>query len=101
MKRLFNSIVCAGFVFVGAQAFAGDAVQSDSSTNHQMMKDCVAKHAANNDGMSKTDVKKACSDEMSVQKAQSSATTKAPTDSPTEDNKIGTGETSTGETPKN
>jgi pentapeptide MXKDX repeat protein len=55
MKHLVNSIVCAAFVFAGAQAFAGDAAQSDSSTNHQMMKDCVAKHAANNDGMSKTD----------------------------------------------
>jgi pentapeptide MXKDX repeat protein len=101
MKRLINAIVCAGFVFVGAEAFAGDIVQSDTSTNHQMMKDCVAKHAANNDGMSKPDIKKACSDEMNVQKPQSSATTKAPTDSPTEDKKIGTGETSTGETPKN
>jgi hypothetical protein len=100
MKHLVNSIVCAAFVFAGAQAFAGDTAQSNPSTNHQMMKDCVAKHAANNDGMSKTDAKKACSDEM-TQKSQSSATTKVPTDSPTEDGKIGTGETSTGETPKN
>lgn len=101
MKSLVNAIICVGFVCAGAQAFAGDTVQSDTSTNHQMMRDCIAKHAAKNDGMSKTDVKKACSDEMNVQKTQSGATTKVPTDSPTDDNKIGTGETSTGETPKN
>jgi pentapeptide MXKDX repeat protein len=99
MKRLINAIVCASFVCAGAQAFGDDTVQNSTSTNHQMMKDCMAKHAANNDGMSKTDVKKACSDEMNSQKVQSGAPT-VPTDSPTESKKIGTAETSTGETPK-
>lgn len=101
MKGLINAIVCAGFVCAGAQAVAGDTAQSDTSTNHQMMKDCMAKHAASNDGMSRTDAKKACRDEMNVQKTQPGATTKAPTDSPTDDKKIGTGQTSTGETPNN
>ena len=98
MKHLVSAIVCAGVLCAGAQAFAGD---TDTSSNHQMMKDCVAKHAANNDGMSRSDVKKACRDELNVPKSQPSATAKAPTDSPTEDNKIGSGQTSTGETPTN
>jgi hypothetical protein len=98
MKSLVKTIVCAGFLVAGAQAFAGD---TDTSSNHQMMKDCVAKHAASNDGMSKADAKKACSDQMNAQKMQPSAATKTPTDSPAQDEKIGTGQTSTGETPKN
>lgn len=98
MKHLFSAIACAGMFCAAAPAFAGD---SDTSSNHQMMKDCIAKHAANNDGMSRSDVKKACHDEMNVPKSQPGATTKSPTDSPTDDNKIGTGQTSTGEAPKN
>lgn len=93
MKRLICTIVCAGFVFAGAQALADDSMQNDS-THHQMMKDCMAKHAAKNDGMSKADMKKACGDEMKMQKSANT-----PTDSPLADKKIGTGDTSNGGTP--
>jgi len=65
VKRLISGMVCAGFLLAGAQAFAGDSMQSDTS-HHQMMKDCMAKHAAKNDGMSASDIKKACSDEMNA-----------------------------------
>lgn len=92
MKYPIGAVICAGLMFAGAQAFAGDAMQGDAS-HHQMMKDCMAKHAAANDGMSKADVKKACSDEMAMPKDHSSAT-KAPTDSPKDSDKIGTGDTS-------
>ena len=91
MKRLISGIVSAGFLLAGAQAYAGDSMQSDAS-HHQMMKDCMARHAAKNDGMSKSDVKKACYDEN--MQADHSGMEKTPTDSPTEDSIIGTGETS-------
>jgi pentapeptide MXKDX repeat protein len=92
MKRLINGLVCAGFILAGGQAFADDAMQADTS-HHQMMKDCMARHATKNDGMSKSDAKKACSDEMNMQTDHASEA-KAPTDSPMEDRSIGSGETS-------
>jgi pentapeptide MXKDX repeat protein len=97
MRRLITSIICAGFVCAGTQAVADDSMQSDTptmATQHQMMKDCMAKHAAQNDGMSKTDIKKACGDEIKMQKDSGNLKKKVPTDSPTNDKKIGTGETS-------
>jgi hypothetical protein len=94
MNRVTNAIVCAGFICAGAQAFGDDSMPSDSSSqasNHQMMKDCMTKHATN-DGMSKGDAKKACNSEMNMGKNHTGA--KVPTDSPTDDKNIGTGETS-------
>jgi hypothetical protein len=57
-----------------------------------MRKDCMAKHEARNDGMSKSNAKKTCNDEMNM--GRNHTGTKVPTDSPTADIKPGTGETS-------
>jgi pentapeptide MXKDX repeat protein len=97
MKLLISAIVSTGVLCLGAQALADDSMQSDSSSHHQMMKDCVAKHAAKNDGMSESDMKAACKDEMKTHKDHASVTSApanaAPTDAPTDpttDKTIGT-----------
>ena len=86
MKQLIMAIVCTGMLCTAAQALADNSTSSDTSS-HQMMKDCMAKHAAKNDGTSKADMKKACNDEMTTQ-SSSSSTPKA-TDDPTTDKNIG------------
>jgi hypothetical protein len=84
MKRTVASILFVGLMFSGAQAFAQEqhsmstdppSNQPSSQTNspstsakHQAMKDCMARQKANNSGMSKADMKKACKDEMKMQK---------------------------------
>jgi hypothetical protein len=45
-------------------ATSGKTVPSSDSSKHQMMKECMTRQAAKNDGSSKMQMKKACKDEM-------------------------------------
>jgi pentapeptide MXKDX repeat protein len=83
MRCLINIIVCAGVLCAGTQSFAGDSTQSGTppiTTDHQMFKDCMTKHAAQNDGMSKTDMRQVCIKEVHLKNHSGVANT--PTDSP-------------------
>jgi hypothetical protein len=90
MNKLITGILTAGVMLTGAGAFAQDSqmnpatsapssssASSDSATStasssstssspskHQMMKDCMTRQAAKNDGSTKMQIKKACKDEM-------------------------------------
>jgi hypothetical protein len=70
MRHLVNALVCMGFICAGAQALAGDPAPSatpPAPADHQMFKDCMAKHAAQNDGTSRADMKQACIKEVHMQ----------------------------------
>jgi hypothetical protein len=83
MKRLMNAIVCTGLIFAGTKTLADEPVQGGATptTNHQMFKDCMARHAAQNDGTSKADMKQACIKEVHTQK-NDPGVANTPTDSP-------------------
>jgi len=72
MQKLL-AMVSITTLFMGAQvAFADDAANATApmptaAQKHQMMKDCMAKKASMNDGMSRSDMKKSCMDEMKAQ----------------------------------
>jgi hypothetical protein len=64
---------------------------SSRASEHRIMKDCVAKHAARSDGMSKSDAKKACNGEMNMERNHTG--TKVPAGSLTAARKPGISET--------
>ncbi len=47
---------------------ASASAPATSSTKHQAMKECIARERANNTQMSKLDARKACKNEMMLQK---------------------------------
>lgn len=68
MNRVIVSLAIAGFMIAGTESFADDAMGHGTMTEkHQMMKDCMAKQKAANSGMSKSDMRKACKDQMKDQ----------------------------------
>jgi hypothetical protein len=70
MNRIVSTLLIAGAMGVGMQAMADDASSSSSSSSdpnmntHHMMKDCMAKAKASNNGMSEQDMKKSCKDQI-------------------------------------
>lgn len=66
MKRLLTTIAMSGFIWVGAQALADDSASHPltAAQKQQMMKDCMARKVTDESGMSKSDMKKACKEEM-------------------------------------
>jgi len=90
MKRAIAPILVTAFIFTGTQALADDSTSSSSMTqHHQMMKDCMAKQKAMDSSMSAADMKKACKDQMNMQKSGMDSTKTNPAD-PTTDKNIGT-----------
>ena len=61
MKRLIASVLMAGMMLVGTQAFADD---TQKDTKHQMMKDCMSRMSAKNDGSTKAQMRAACKTEI-------------------------------------
>lgn len=61
MKRLIASALMAGMMLVGTQAFADD---TQKDTKHQMMKDCMSRMSAKNDGSTKAQMRAACKTEI-------------------------------------
>jgi len=68
MKLLISAIVSTGVLCLGAQALADDSHAERFLQSPSNDEDCVAKHAAKNDGMSESDMKAACKDEMKTHK---------------------------------
>jgi len=69
MTRILAPLAIAGLMLAGSYAFANDeASQAGMAQQHKMMKDCMAKHAAADNGMTKADMKKACKEEMKSRK---------------------------------
>lgn len=70
MNRLISTVILAGSLGIGAQAMANDPPSSsDMPANsnidtHQMMKECMAKQKAANNGMSEDDMRKSCRDQI-------------------------------------
>jgi len=74
MNRILAPLAITGLMLVGSYAFADDEVsQAGIAQQHKMMKDCMARHASEGNGMTKGDMEKACKDEMKSQKDNSSA----------------------------
>jgi hypothetical protein len=72
MNRILAPLAITGLMLVGSYAFADDEVsQAGIAQQHKMMKDCMAKHASEGNGMTKGDMEKACKDEMKSQKDNS------------------------------
>lgn len=71
-------------------ANASTPAQRDAmkGSKDQMMKDCMAQQSAKNSGMSKSDMTKACNDQMKMQRDHAGMS-KAPADAP-KDSEIGT-----------
>jgi len=61
MKSLIASVLMAGMMLVGTQAFADD---TQKDTKHQMMKDCMSRMSAKNDGSTKAQMRAACKTEI-------------------------------------
>ena len=60
MKYLRTSVFAAALIFVGAQAFADDLTNDQTSAHKQMMKDCMTRMQAKNDGSTHEQMKSAC-----------------------------------------
>jgi hypothetical protein len=77
MKRIVTSLAASGLILMGAQAFADDSAsqQPTMAQKQQMMKDCMAKQATDNSTLSKTDMKKACKDQMKMHSSMGSMST--------------------------
>jgi hypothetical protein len=74
MNRTFAPLAIAGLMLVGSYAFADDEVsQAGMAQQHKMMKDCMAKHAAQDKGMTKDDMERACKAEIKSQQDNSNA----------------------------
>jgi hypothetical protein len=70
MKGLMASCLFTILMGAGLQAMADDPPSSSDSSStptmntHQMMKDCMAKQKAANNGMSVQDMRKSCKDQI-------------------------------------
>jgi hypothetical protein len=71
MKRTITALFLLGSMCAGAQLFADDnAPSSGTSSNsgtvqtHKLMKQCMAKQRAANNGTSEEDMKKSCKDQI-------------------------------------
>jgi pentapeptide MXKDX repeat protein len=77
MKYAIRIVLMVSALSCATQAFAQDTSSKDSSTKpsmsekHQMMKDCMDRQKASNPSMSKSDMRKACKDEMKAQQDSS------------------------------
>ena len=60
MKHLRTSVCAAALIFVGAHAFADDMTNDHMSAHKQMMKDCMTRMQAKNDGATHEQMKSAC-----------------------------------------
>lgn len=79
MNRILAASAIAGLMFFNAYAFADDEVsQAGMAQQHKMMKDCMAKHASQDKGMTKGNMEKACKEEMKAQKDNSSVMASPP-----------------------
>jgi hypothetical protein len=73
MKRTITALLLLGSMCAGTQLLADDTSStSGSSANpgtvhtHKMMRDCMAKQRAANNGMSEEDMKKSCKDQINA-----------------------------------
>jgi uncharacterized protein YdgA (DUF945 family) len=74
MNRMIGTLMIVGAVGAGMQAMADEPSSTSSNdsgatmnthqTMHHMMKDCMAKAKASNNGMSEQDMKKSCKDQI-------------------------------------
>jgi hypothetical protein len=64
MKHLLTSILASGLLLAGAQVFAGDMQDQSASTHKQMMKDCMTRMQAKNDGSTHDQMKASCKAHM-------------------------------------
>jgi hypothetical protein len=68
MNRMISTLLIVGAMGFGVQAIADDPSSSTTSgttmNTRQMMKDCMAKAKASNNGMSEQDMKKSCKDQI-------------------------------------
>jgi len=74
MHRTITALLVTGMISVGVPALADDppdtsnpppaATTHAQQMHHQMMKDCMDKAKASNNGMSEVDMKKSCKDQI-------------------------------------
>ncbi len=66
MNRLIAGVLAAGIILSSAQVFADDlkTEQANQNQRDELMKDCMSRMAAKNDGSSKDKMKKACHAEL-------------------------------------
>ncbi len=63
MTKLGTSLFAAGLLLAGMQAFADDT-QEGTMNKEQMMKDCMARMTAKDDGATKEQIHSACEAEI-------------------------------------
>ena len=68
MKKILTPMIFAALMLAGTQAFADEPMKTDTTTGNQklMMKQCMAKHKAQDSSMSKDDMKSACKAEIKM-----------------------------------
>lgn len=66
MNKLIAGMLTAGIILSSAQAFADEktAEQTNMDQRDQLMKECMSRMAAKNDGTPKDKMKKACKAEL-------------------------------------
>jgi pentapeptide MXKDX repeat protein len=66
MNKLIAGALTAGIILSSTQVFADDwkTEQTNRDQRDQLMKDCMSRMAAKNDGSSKEKMKKACDAEL-------------------------------------
>ena len=78
MKRIVTTLALAGLIGAGMQVMAADSSSGSSGSTmntHQMMKDCMAKAKASNNGMSEKDMKKSCKEQIKEKAANPNEST--------------------------
>jgi pentapeptide MXKDX repeat protein len=74
MNGILAPLAITGLMLVGSYAFADDEIsQAGMAQQHKMMKDCMAKHASEGNGMTKVDMEKACKEEIKSKQDNSNA----------------------------
>lgn len=69
MKPIRMSIFAAALILVGAQAFADDMTSDHMSAHKQLMKECMTRMQAKNDGSTHEQMRSACVSQLKSNQA--------------------------------
>jgi|ERR1700761_4619130 len=78
MNKTYLTVVCGSLLALSGYAVADDTSDA-TQAQHQQMKDCMQQQKAQNSGMSKDDMHKACRKQLKMSKASSVPNQTTPT----------------------
>ena len=77
MKYQIVTAVAVGLLACGGAAYADDSATPSVPSEHQLMKECMAKEKASDGGMPKEDMKKSCKDVTATERENDMAEKKS------------------------